>query len=109
MRPVSEELPVEAYERRLDEQRGRAQRLVYACYGVTLVPYVASWIVALWPSAEWWMFSVAFWTAFAFGVGTGVVTLWKWPLLSWGNRLFGLAPWFYFSLMALPMLIGFLS
>jgi hypothetical protein len=106
--PFPENSPIQEYEQRLESSRQRALRLVYACYGVTCVPYLGTWIVAIWMSSHWWLFAALFWLAYLLGVVTGVITLWKWSLLSWGNRFFGLAPWLWFSLLAVPMAMDLL-
>lgn len=108
--------PVTEYEQQLERRRRRARKLVAIGYGITCVPYVASWFVGLlwWfvglqgSGSQAWPFCVAFGMAWTCGVATGIVTLCHWPLLTWRDRAFGLAPWFYFALLSLPFVVNLL-
>ncbi len=98
--------PVEEYERQQAARCERAKRRVAICYAITCVPYVASWFVGLlWGESGLWPFLIASGLAWTCGLATGIVTLCHWPLLTWSNRAFGLAPWFYFTLMSLPFVM----
>lgn len=103
------EVPIAEYEQQLERRRRRARKLVALGYGITCVPYVASWFVGLlWSGNPAWPFFVAFGMAWTCGVATGIVTLCHWPLLTWSDRAFGLAPWFYFTLLSLPFVVDLL-
>jgi len=98
--------PLEEYEERQAERRARARFRVSICYAITCVPYVSTWFVGmLWSEHAMWPFLVAFGVTWMCGVATGVVTLCHWPVLTWGDRAFGLAPWFYFTLTSFPFVM----
>lgn len=103
--------PSDEYEQLQAARRRRAKKIVVICYAVTCVPYVASWVIGLSGSERqgWLPFLIAYGVAWACGFATGIVTFFHWPLLSWSDRAFGLAPWFYFTLMSLPFVADMLQ
>ena len=103
--PLTPHLPADDYERRLAERRKRASRAVVGFYLLTIVPYLASWVVGLWPGSPPWAFGIAVSAATGCAMVTGIVALRNWSLLSWEMRLFGLAPWAFFALTTFPWLI----
>jgi hypothetical protein len=107
MSHVPDESPVEEYERQAAALRKRVEKRLHWCYAATVVPYVASWMIGLWPGGG---SPIAFFSAvgvaIALAMVTGFVTFWHWTSLSWGMRLYGLAPWAFFALVAFPAIVS---
>lgn len=106
MSPPRSLSPADEYELQQAERCARASRQVDRWYLLTVVPYVGSFVVGVWPGVPLWAFPVAFGVFFLFAVATGVVTLRNWSHLRWGKRLYGLAPWAFCLLVTLPFVVS---
>ena len=99
---------MEEYDRLQAERCAQAFRQVQRWYLLTIIPYAGSYAVGFWPSIPLWAFPAAFFVFYLFAIATGVATLRNWSLLSWGKRLYGLAPWAFCLLVSLPFVLKLL-